>query len=86
MQRPRLIRVNAFHFRKPVFVADLVSFYATVTQVGTTSLTVDVKVYAQRGWRSPNPGEIVLVTDALLTYVAIDDQRNKRLVPGENQD
>ncbi len=80
------VAVNAFHFRKPVFVADLVSFYANVTQVGTTSLTVDVKVYAQRGWRSPNPGEIVLVTDAMLTYVAIDDQRNKRLVPPEKQD
>ena len=80
------VAVNAFHFRKPVFVADLVSFYANVVQVGTTSLTVDVKVYAQRGWRSPGPGEIVLVTDAMLTYVAIDDQRNKRPVPPEDQD
>jgi acyl-CoA thioesterase YciA len=75
------VAVNAFHFRKPVFVADLVSLYAQVVQVGTTSLTVEVKVYAQRGFRSPSPGEIVLVTDATLTYVAIDEQRNKRPVP-----
>ena len=75
------VAVNAFHFKAPVFVTDVVSFYAEVIKVGTTSLTVDVKVYAERGWRSPNPGEIALVTDATLTYVAIDEQRRKRPVP-----
>jgi acyl-CoA thioesterase YciA len=77
------VAVNAFSFKQPVYVSDLVSFYAKVIKIGTTSLTVDVKVYAERGWRAPNPGEIVLVTDAALTYVAIDGNRQKRPVPPE---
>jgi acyl-CoA thioesterase YciA len=77
------VAVNAFSFKQPVYVSDLVSFYAKVIKIGTTSLTVDVKVYAERGWRAPNPGEIVLVTDAVLTYVAIDGNRQKRPVPPE---
>lgn len=75
------VAVNAFHFKKPVFVSDLVSFYAKVVRVGTTSITVDVKVYAERGWHSENPGEVVMVTAATLTYVAIDAHGRKRSVP-----
>jgi acyl-CoA thioesterase YciA len=77
------VAVNAFTFKQPVYVSDLVSFYASVVRVGTTSLTVDVKVFAQRGFYAPNPGAVVLVTDAVLTYVAIDERRNKRAVPPE---
>jgi acyl-CoA thioesterase YciA len=77
------VAVNAFHFKKPVFVSDLVSFYADVVRVGTTSITVDVKVYAERGWHSENPGEVVMVTEATLTYVALDAQGRKRPVPPE---
>src|SRR5438132_1381258 len=76
--RVATVAVNAFTFKKPVYVADVVSFYARIVKVGTTSVTVDVKVYAQRGWRSANVGDVVLVTDALLTYVAIDAQGGKR--------
>lgn len=75
------IAVNAFSFRAPVYVSDLVSFYAKVIKVGKTSLTVDVQVYAERGFHAPDTGATVLVTDAVLTYVAIDERRNKRLVP-----
>jgi len=77
------VAVNAFHFVAPVSVNDLVSFYAQVVKVGTTSITVDVEVYAERGLRSPNPGEVVKVTEAVLTYVAVDDKRQKRPVPPE---
>jgi len=77
------VAVNAFHFVAPVFVNDLVSFYARVVKVGTTSITVDVEVYAERGLRSPNPGEVVKVTEAELTYVAVDENRKKRPVPPE---
>lgn len=77
------VAVNAFHFVAPVFVNDVVSFYAKVVKVGTTSITVDVEVYAERGLRSPNPGEIVKVTEAVLTYVAVDADRKKRPVPPE---
>lgn len=77
------VAVNAFHFVAPAFVNDLVSFYAKVVKVGTTSITVAVEVYAERGLRSPQPGEVVKVTEAVLTYVAVDDKRQKRPVPPE---
>ena len=77
------VAVNAFHFVAPAYVNDLVSFYSEVVKVGTTSLTVNVEVYAERGLRSPNPGEVVKITEAVLTYVAVDENRQKRPVPKE---
>ncbi len=75
------VAVNAFSFKAPVFVNDVVSFYAEVVKVGTTSITVNVEVYVERGLRWPNPGEVVKVTEAVLTYVAVDENRQKRPVP-----
>lgn len=75
------VAVNAFHFVAPAFVNDLVSFYADVIKVGTTSLTIKVEVYVERGLRSPRPGEVVKITEAVLTYVAVDENRQKRPVP-----
>ena len=74
------IAVNSFVFREPVFVGDLVSFYARVMKVGRTSITVDVEVFAQRGREGRS--EAVKVTEAQLTYVAVDERRRPRLVPG----
>ena len=74
------IAVNSFVFREPVFVGDLVSFYARVLKVGNTSITVDVEVFAQR--RREGKAEVVRVTEAQLTYVAVDEQRRPRPVPG----
>lgn len=74
------IAVNSFQFRQPVLVGDLVSFYADVVKVGRTSLTVDVEVYAQR---QRFGAEVVKVTEAQLTYVAVDDQRKPRALPAE---
>jgi acyl-CoA thioesterase YciA len=74
------LAVNSFLFREPVFVGDLVSFYSRVVKVGRTSVTVDVEVYAQRGRQGR--GEAVKVTEAQLTYVAIDANRRPRPVPG----
>ena len=73
------VAVNSFIFKEPVFVGDLVSFYARVLKVGRTSITVDVEVYAQRN-RSGSR-EAVKVTEAQLTYVAVDDHRKPRSVP-----
>ena len=70
------IAVNSFLFREPVFVGDLVSFYARVLKVGRTSITVDVEVFAQRERLSRS--EAVKVTEAQLTYVAIDERRKPR--------
>ena len=74
------VAVNSFVFKQAVFVGDLVSFYARVLKVGRTSITVDVEVFAQRG--RDGRGDVVKVTEAQLTYVAVDESRNPRLVPG----
>ncbi len=73
------IAVNSFSFKQPVFVGDLVSFYARVCKVGRTSITIDVEVFAQRG--RDQRGEVVHVTEAQLTYVADDANRKPRLLP-----
>lgn len=75
------VAVNSFQFRQAVFVGDLVSFYAHVVKAGKTSVTVDVEVYAQRG--RDGRGETVKVTEAQLTYVAIDKQHRPRALPAE---
>ncbi len=72
------VAVNSFEFHQPVFVGDLISCYAEVIKVGRTSITVKVEVYAQR-----NPGnpETIKVTEAELTYVALDENRKPRSIP-----
>ena len=77
--RVATIAVNSFVFKQPVLIGDLVSFYARVVKVGRTSITVDVEVFAQRGV----PEEVtVKVTEATLTYVAVDSDRKPRpIVP-----
>jgi acyl-CoA thioesterase YciA len=77
------VAVNSFVFKQPVFVGDLVSFYADIIKVGRTSITVDVTVYAQRGVREGGEEICIKVTEAVLTYVAIDNHRRPRVVPRE---
>jgi acyl-CoA thioesterase YciA len=74
------VAVNSFVFKEPVFVGDVVSFYAKVVKVGRTSITVDVEVFANRGRLGAR--EAVKVTEAQLTYVAVDAQRQPRVVGG----
>jgi len=74
------VAVNSFIFKQPVLIGDLVSFYADIVRVGRTSITVDVEVYAQR--RTLH--EAVKVTEATLTYVAVDDERRPRPVNRES--
>ncbi len=73
------VAVNSFQFHKPVFVGDLISCYAEVVRVGRTSLTVRVEVHAERG---RGIEEAIKVTEATLTYVAIDSERKPRPVDG----
>jgi acyl-CoA thioesterase YciA len=72
------VAVNEFLFKQPVKVGDLLSFYAEVVRVGNTSVTVHVEVYAQRLRQAD---AIVKVTDANLTYVAIDMEGKPRALP-----
>jgi len=71
--------VDSFEFKKPVFVGDLVSCYADIVATGKSSIKVRVEVYAER----MHEGEIdcVKVTEATLVYVAIDENRNPRVLP-----
>ena len=76
--RVATIAVNSFLFKQPVFVGDLLSFYAEIVKVGHTSITVNVEVYAERNRMRV---ETVKVTEATLTYVATGDDRQPRQVP-----
>ena len=74
------VAVDAFQFKKPVLVGDVVSCYAEITRLGKTSITIHVKAFAERLGESQ---EIIQVTEADLTYVAVDDKRRPRRVPGK---
>ena len=73
--RMATVAVNEFIFKQPVRVGDILSFFARIVKVGRTSVTVQVEVYAER-YRSQ--GDYSKVTEAQLTYVAIDDQGKPR--------
>ncbi len=72
------VAVNSFVFKQPVFVGDLLSFYAKIVKTGTTSITVNVEVFAERNRLQ---AEVVKVTEATLTYVAVGDDRKPRPLP-----
>ena len=74
------VAVNSFLFKQAISVGDVVSFYASVVKVGRTSITVDVQAFAERNPANP---VLVKVTEAQLTYAAINDDGTKRDVPQE---
>ena len=76
--RMATVAVNQFIFKQPVSLGDLLSFYAHVTRIGRSSISVHVAVYAER---NPAHLQVVKVTEADLTYVAIDAQGQPRPVP-----
>ena len=78
--RVATVAVNSFVFKQPISVGGIVSFYAEVTRVGTSSITVDVEVFAER---HPEHPIVVRVTEAVLTYVALDANNNKLRIPPE---
>ena len=78
--RVATVSVNSFVFKQPVSVGDVVTLYADIVKVGRTSITVNVEVFAARNYENP---VVVKVTEAQLTYVAIDKNGQKRDVPPE---
>jgi len=76
--RMATVAVNQFIFKQPVKVGDILSFFAEVTRIGNTSITVQVEVFAER-FRAQ--GQYVKVTEASLTYVAIGDDGKPRPIP-----
>ncbi len=77
------VAVNSMEFHEPVFVGDLVSCYADVIKTGHSSITVKVEVYAER---NPVKRETVKVTEAVLTYVALDENRKLRQLPALDEE
>ena len=75
--RVTTVAVNQFVFKQPVSIGDLLSFYAQIQRVGRTSITVNVEVFAERDPVNPH---IVKVTEASLTYVAIDHDGKPRVI------
>lgn len=74
MDRFVTVAMREVIFHKPVFVGDLVSFYAETVSVGNTSITIRVIVETERvGSKS----ELVRVTEAEVVYVAVDEKRMK---------
>lgn len=76
--RMATVAVNEFVFKQPVKVGDILSFFGSVTRVGKTSVTVKIEVFAER---FGDQGRYIKVTEAFLTYVAIDDQGRPRPLP-----
>ena len=76
--RMATVAVKEFVFKQPVRVGDILSFFSSVTRIGTTSITVDVEVFAE-SFRAQ--GQFVKVTEALVTYVAIDENGRPRAIP-----
>ena len=69
------VAVNEFIFKQPVKVGDILSFFSIITRVGNTSITVKVEVFAERFTLQ---GTYLKVTEATVTYVAIDAQGKPR--------
>lgn len=79
--RMATVAVNQFVFKQPVRVGDILSFFAHVTRIGNTSITVQVEVFAERFGAQ---GQYVKVTEATLTYVAIDEHGRPRPIPKDD--
>ncbi|MEH0167799.1 acyl-CoA thioesterase [Roseateles microcysteis] len=75
--RVATVAVNEFVFKQPVSIGDLLSFYASIVRVGRTSITVHVEVIAERNPANP---QVVKVTEANLTFVAIDREGKPRVI------
>ncbi|MBP6096588.1 MAG: acyl-CoA thioesterase [Methyloversatilis sp.] len=74
------VAVNSFVFLQPITTQHLVSFYAAVSRVGNTSITVDIAVYSETGYENIY---IKKVAEATLTYVAVGEDGRKLNIPAE---
>jgi acyl-CoA thioesterase YciA len=78
--RQATVAVNEFVFKQPVRLGDILSFYSSLVKVGRTSVTVKVEVFAERFMAQ---GEYIKVTEATLTYVAIDENGRPRAIEAD---
>ncbi len=76
------VAVEAMRFHQPIYIGDLVSAYTRVTRVGTTSITVDIEIWAKRR----RDATLVRVTEGTFVYVAIDESGKPRPLPDPAQE
>lgn len=74
------VAIEAMTFRKPVYVGDVVSVYATTVRIGRTSITVHLEAWVQRR----KEARLILVTDGNYTYVSVDDHGNPQAIAQES--
>lgn len=72
------VAVDGMTFHKPVYVGDVVSVFAELIRIGTTSITVHVEAWVIRR----NETNLMKVTEGNFTYVAVDDNDRPRPVRG----
>ena len=80
------IAVTSMEFHKPVYVGDLISCFANIEQLGNTSITVKVEVFAQRRRHQDKAVHYIKVTEAVIVYVAVDEQGIPTSVPKREPD
>tara|TARA_R110001592_G_scaffold129379_1_gene341809 strand:+ start:922 stop:1380 length:459 start_codon:yes stop_codon:yes gene_type:complete len=76
--RVATVAVDGFIFHKPVNVGDVLCCYAEVTRVGNTSIAIRIEAWALRQRARDRR---VKVTEGIFTFVALDEDGNKRAVP-----
>ncbi|HQU69300.1 MAG TPA: acyl-CoA thioesterase [Albidovulum sp.] len=77
--RVATVAVDAMKFIRPVKVGDVLCIYTEVSRVGRTSMAIAVEAWVLRG----RIGAREKVTEAVFTFVAIDDEGRPRPVPAE---
>ncbi len=77
--RAATIRAEAMVFHHPVFVGDEVSLFASMIGRGRTSMKIEVEAWR----RSRDSEDTTKVTEAIFTFVAIDEDRRPRPLPEE---
>ena len=80
--RVATVAVKEFIFKQPVRVGDILSFFASITRIGNTSVNVEVEVFAER---IASQGTHFKVTEATLTYVAIDEEGRSRQIKKKDE-
>jgi acyl-CoA thioesterase YciA len=75
--RVATVAVDAMKFIRPVKVGDVLCVYCRVIRVGRTSIAIGVEAWVRRG----RIGDREKVTEAVFTFVALDDQGRPRDVP-----
>ena len=75
--RVATVAIDAMKFIRPVKVGDVLCIYVTLARVGRTSMAMDIEAWVLRGRQDMREK----VTEALFTFVAIDEAGQPRVVP-----